>query len=422
MRSKLIEKRKELDAKRERMSAVLKEAGDDLDMDKITTLEGDSAGKAQQIRTLHDEINDIGTEVDELAETVKMADGFTDLEGRRREHREKAGLEHPSDLGDLYKLMQQRGEPVKSFGELAIESEAIKDYKGGQGPISEIDYDIKAIMTTATGWVPETTRGPRLIDFVTRPIQVTDTIPGTTTNQIAIKYMQETTFTNAAAETAEGVAKPEAALALTEQTDPVRKIAVWIPVTDEQMEDVPQVQGYINNRLPFMVKQRLDRQILIGDGIAPNLKGITARAGIQTQAKGADPVPDAFYKALTKVMLTGAGNGGALPNVMYMNPLDWQTVRLLRTADGIYIWGSPSDNGPPRMWGHSVVLAEGLTQGTGLVGDTSYAELATKKGITLHVSDSHSDFFILNQLAIRAEMRAALVVYRPAAFCTVTGI
>lgn len=420
MKSKLVEKRKELDAKRKKLAEVFAEAGDDLDMELVTTFEGDSAAKAKQIKDHHDEINVLSTEVDELAETVKIAEGFS-LEEKRHEER-RTQLEHPADLGDMYKLMQHMQTPVKSFGEIAIESDAIKEYKGGQGPISEIEYDIKAIMTTATGWVPETTRGPRFIDLVTRPIQVTDTIPTTTTNQIAIKYMQETTFTNAAAETAEGVAKPEAALGLTEQTDPVRKIAVWIPVTDEQMEDVPQVQGYINNRLPFMVKQRLDTQILVGDGTAPNLSGILDRVGIQTQAKGADPIPDAFYKAMVKVMLTGAGNGGAIPNAMYMNPLNWQTVRLLRTADGIYIWGSPAEMGPNRMWGLTVVLAEGLTLGTGLVGDTSYLELAIKKGITLQVSDSHADYFILNQLAIRAEMRCALVVYRPAAWCQVTGI
>jgi HK97 family phage major capsid protein len=277
-------------------------------------------------------------------------------------------------------------------------------------------------MTTSAGWVPETTRGPRIVDFVTRRYEVTDTIPSTTTNQVAIKYMEETTYTNAAAEVAEGGTKPEAALALTERSDPVQKIAVWIPVTDEQLEDVPQVQGYINNRLPFMVKQRLGLQILVGDGTAPNISGILDRSGIQTQVTGSDPVPDAIYKAMVKVMISGSGNGGAIPNVVYMNPLDWQDIRLLTTADGVYIWGSPMDPGPERIWGLPVVLAEALTQNTAIVGDTTYAELAVKKGITMKVTDSHSDYFIKNLQVVLAEMRAALVIYRAAAFCSVTGV
>jgi hypothetical protein len=38
------------------------------------------------------------------------------------------------------------------------------------------------------------------------------------------------------------------------------------------------------------------------------------------------------------------------------------------------------------------------------------------------VSDSHSDYFIKNLLAILAEIRAALVVFRASAFCEVTGL
>jgi HK97 family phage major capsid protein len=86
--------------------------------------------------------------------------------------------------------------------------------------------------------------------------------------------MEETTFTNSAAETAEGGTYPESALALTERSTPVQKITTFIPVTDEQLEDVPQIQGYLNNRLPFMVRQRLDLQILTGNGTTPNLRGL----------------------------------------------------------------------------------------------------------------------------------------------------
>lgn len=411
LKSQLVEKRGELDAKRKALQEIFTEAGPDLDMDKVKSVEGDSQAKVEKIRSLHDEIGDLQKAVDSFVIAIKASEG------------EDAQAEAREVLRDMKHGERGGGAPqIKSLGQYFADSKQYREAKDKKDLSIEYDIELKTLMTTSAGWAPETTRGPRMIDFVTRPIQVVDTVPTTTTSQTAIKYMQETTFTNNAAEVAEAGTKPEAALALTEVTDPVRKIAVWIPVTEEQLEDVPGVQSYIDNRLTFMVRQRLDSQILVGDGTAPNLSGILDRVGIQTQAKGADPTPDAFYKAMTKVRLTGAGNGGAIPNAMYMHPNDWQEIRLLRTTDGIYIWGSPADTGPERMWGLAVVLAEGLTEGTGLVGDTSYLELAVKKGVTLKTTDSHSDYFIKNQLVILAEMRAALVVYRPAAWCQVTGI
>ena len=86
-----------------------------------------------------------------------------------------------------------------------------------------------------------------------------------------------------------------------------------------------------------------------------------------------------------------------------INPVDWQEVRLLRTADGIYIWGNPSEAGPERIWGQQVVKAQAMPEGTALVGDfANFSELATKAGIELKMSDSHSDFFVKGKLALRA--------------------
>ena len=198
----------------------------------------------------------------------------------------------------------------------------------------------------------------------------------------------------------------------------MRKIAVWIPVTDEQLEDVPGMQEYIENRLGFMVRQRLNTQILVGNGTPPNLLGILSVVGIQTQAKGVDPTPDAVYKAMTKVRVTGQ----AMPSAYVTHPNDWQEVKLLRTTDGIYIWGNPSEMGPDRIWGLPVVLDAGMTEGTGIVGDfANYSLLAERKGLTIKVGYQNDDF-IKNQRSIVAEIRAAFAVLRPTAFCSVTGI
>jgi HK97 family phage major capsid protein len=171
-------------------------------------------------------------------------------------------------------------------------------------------------------------------------------------------------------------------------------------------------------RLPFLVRQRLDRQILTGDGSAPNLRGFNNLSGVQTQAKGSDPTPDAIYKAMDLVRVTGR----AVPNIVYMHPNDWQAIRLLRTADGIYIWGNPSEAGVERIWGVRVVQTDAQTQNTGLVGDAAnFSQLFMRQDVTVEIGYTGDDFTDGRQ-TFRCGVRAALVGYRPAAFCQVTGI
>lgn len=402
----LKEAQGKVDAKAKALADIFAEAGPDVDLSKVKCVAGDTKAIAEHIGNLNNELTDLGKERDRLVGVAKAA-------AAARSHSDSAeGL----DVG----RPEQKTAAFKSLGDSFVGSIAFKGRPSGNpGPSAEIDVDLKTLMETTAGWAPESTRTGKVVDYATRPIQVIDIIPQTTTSQVAVVYMEETTFTNNAAETSEGGTFGEAALALTEVSSPVRKITVWLPITDEQLEDEAQARTYINNRLPFMIRQRLDLQILVGDGTAPNLSGIHDRAGIQTQAKGADPTPDAVYKAMTKVRVTGQ----AMPNAYVSHPNDWQDIRLLRTADGIYIWGSPSEAGPERIWGLQVVQAQAETENTGLVGDfANFCDLAVKRGIDIQVSNAHSDYFVKGKLAMRADMRAALQVYRPAAFATVTGI
>ncbi len=406
----LKEAQGKLEAKRKELADIFTEAGPEIDLGKVKSVKGTTHDKAARIRELNDEQTDLAKEVEGLLGVQKAAERAKTADDRHLGYGESGDDEG----GPTY-----RGAPrQKSFGELFTDSDAYKMKAGPVGPEATLDVELKTLMTTTAGFAPEVTRSGRVVDFATRPIQVAELIPQTTTTQSAVQYMEETTFTNAAAEVAEGGTYPEAALAYTEQTSLVRKISVYLPVTDEQLEDEPRLRGILDNRLPFMVRQRLDSQILVGNGTAPNLRGLLNIVGIQTQAKGADPTPDAVYKAMVKVQVTGQ----AQPNLLVMHPNDWQDIRLLRTADGLYIWGNPSDAGPERMWGLTVAMAQALTENTGLVADTNYLELAVRRGIDVQVSNSHSTYFVEGKQAIRADMRVALVPYRPAAIATVTGI
>jgi len=404
--AKLKEAREALDAKRDELKRVFDEAGPERDMDQVTVIPGDSNAKVDWIRARNDEITDLHAEVKRLEE---IEVGATNA-GAARE----AGAENgePSETPDS----------AKSLGQRLVESAAFKGFQGGTGPKSEIKIPSlrNTLFETSAGWSPESTRTDVVSLFPTRPApDVVDFIPTLPTGQSAIKFMRETLFTNNAVEKAEGAAYGEAALTLTEVSLPVEKIPVFLAVTDEQLEDVEGVAAYIDQRLVFMIRQRLDAQVLVGDGATPNLEGTLNVSSINTQAKGADTVLDALYKGIDLVRTTGFTE----PGVVFMTPTDFQPVRIDKTTDGIYIWGHPSMPGPFTMWGVPLKLTTAVTANTAVLGDyANFSNLYIRRGVDVQISNSHDDYFVNGKQAIRADLRVAMVHYRPSAFCEVTGI
>jgi HK97 family phage major capsid protein len=320
---------------------------------------------------------------------------------------------------------EQPGQKVerKSAGQQFVESavyKAARQSGGGHRHQPHVaDVDLKTLMSTTAGWDPEDTRREGVLLTALQQPRVLDLVGKSSTDQSTVLYMEETTHTNNAAEVAEAGTYGEAALAFTERSSEVRKTGVWIPVTDEQLEDVSRIQSLIDNRLRTMLMKRLDSQLLVGNGTAPNLRGVNNVSSILTQAKGADPVFDAFYKAIVQINT----NAFEDPDGIVVNPSDWQDVRLTRTTDGVYIMGNPDMAGPQRLFGLPVVLTTHQTAGTGLVGCWSaHSDLVSRRGIEVQITNAHSTYFIEGKQALRMDMRCAFIVDRASAFCQVTGI
>jgi HK97 family phage major capsid protein len=243
-------------------------------------------------------------------------------------------------------------------------------------------------------------------------------LQGTTTAQV-IDYYEETTFTNAAAETTEANAKGEGALDFTLRTSSVRKIATFVPVTDEMLADVPAFESYLTQRLGFMVKRREETQLLVGDGSAPNIRGILNTSGVQTSSGLGHSTIDSIYLGITKVRAVGF----AEPTAFVAHPNDWADIRLSKDAQGNYLLGPATEEGPVRIFGLQGRLTTAMTENTLLVGAFKpHAQVFRRSGIDIAISTENEDYFIKNKVAVRAEERLALVVYRPTAFCKVDAI
>lgn len=387
----------------------------------------DAIAVAEHVKSLNAEADALAVHIETLSAAEKAA---SDHEARSKGLR---GFVHPGQGGQPGNRNQ-----FKSIGEQLVNSPEFKEWYGTRSPQgATIQFGdmlpseflakaaafetmgSKALMATTAGFAPESIRLPGFVDAVTRPIQLLDILPMGNVSQAAVPYMEETTRTHAAAEAAEGAAFAESTFAFTQRSVGVVKITDSLPVTDEQLEDVALIESYANSRLAFGVRQRLDQQAMTGNGTAPNMRGILNTAGIQTLARGTDPQMDALYKAMVRIRTIGR----ALPTHHVINPLDWQDIRLTRTADGIYIFGSPMESGPERLWGLPVVQNESIAENTSLVGsfEPSWITLFERRGIDIQVGYTGTQF-TQGIRTMRADMRAALVLYRPAAFHTVTGM
>lgn len=379
------------------------EAGETKDFSKVLIF-GAGLSNADKVKKMTDlsakltEYHDDLKEYEALIAVRKTADDAVDFKG--------VPQDNPGKQAEM-----------KSIGQMIKESGLLKDKSKS---FFLPDVDMKTLFETAAGWAPMVQRLPGYVASPVRQPTALNFIPQYTTNQNSIKYMKETTYTATnAVEKAEGTALGEVVLALTETSDEVEKVGAFIPVTDVQLEDEPSVGQYLTDRLTLMVKNRIESQCLVGTGVTPLLLGTASLSSPNSQAKGADPTPDTIFKAMTLIRSVGF----AEPSVIFMHPNDWQDIKLLRTADGIYIYGNPADAGPERMWGVPVCVTTAVTENTGLIGDyTNYAALYWRKGLEVAISSGYNTYFTEGKQAVRITARCAMVHTRDKAFALCTGI
>lgn len=275
--------------------------------------------------------------------------------------------------------------------------------------------------STSAGAFITPDRMAEMVELGRRPLVLRDIVRILQTESDLIEYVEQTTRTNNAAVVAEATAssgssgiKPESEVAFAVRQTAVKVIANWMAVTRQAVADVRQLRSLIDLELEENVDEELEDQALQGDGTGNNFTGIYNTSGTQSQAYTTGLLVTA-RKARTLVRTVGRD----IANAYVMHPNDWEDFDLLTDGETRYYFGGPLVMGTPRLWGLPVVESEGALEGTALVGNFRRAILWDREEFTIRISDSHSDFFVRNLLAVLGELRAAFALTKPAAIVEV---
>ncbi len=316
-----------------------------------------------------------------------------------------------TEIGQKMDKHQASNDALLSTGAEFVKSDeflALKERK-----IQSARVEIKNTVLAVNGATAFPQNTQSIVPGVFKPLTIRDILPSGTTNAIMVVGMKEASRTNSAAEVLQGAAKPESALTFSQYNVPIETIAHFIKVSNQLLADAPAVVSYIDNFLRYGLEERIDLQLLKGDGVSPNLSGILKAGNFTafTPTTGANLV-ESINKA--KYALWALGYA---PDTVIVNPANWAAMEMARegAGTGAYLYGAPGTNAGMNPFGLRVVLSANMTLGQFAVGQFARSSMLwERQGITVEMGYVNDDF-TKNLVTIRAETRMGLETRVPAA-------
>ena len=364
----------------------------------------------EQLEAKADEQSKLNGEVHQEVkdELKKWADTYKELKDRQDELEKQA------------KRLSKGEDERKSFKDHLIESitenhDRIRNVKSA----GRFQFDVKDAITmtqgdSLTGEVIAPTRVPGIFHDPDRQVHVRQFLQSTTTDSNAIRYVIEDGYEDGTDVTAEGSTKPKSSLGLEAKTANVVKIATHMKVSDEMLEDVAGLAGYITTRGTTKYRLKEDQQLLYGTGLNNQLEGLTVAATAWGAATINNPINNLY-----DVAVDGSANlakKNYMPSGIMVHPTSWFDLITTKDSDGQYIVPDLIRQGlaPAQLAGVPVVRNTAVTEGDILMAN--FAQMATiydRRGVSVRFFEQNEDDAINNLITVVIEGRLALPVYLP---------
>lgn len=418
-------------------------------LDKVKGLINEMADQHKKALALKAEKGEVPSEIREKLDLMakdseKWTNAYNDWQKESEDYKKRIS-EVETRLNRKGAASDEEEDKRRSIGEYVTESKEFKEYiasgrvqsrNGNTGKIAIPDpytFGVKDIVTQVQGTtLIRNERRPGILQVPNIPLTVRSIMSVGRTSSNAVEYVKESTQTNNAGPqwspiatspptgVQDGALKNKSDLSYTLVTTPVRLIATYMKASRQILDDVPQLQSEINNRLLYFLALEEELEILTGDGTGGQLLGIIPQATAYDAGLdvAGDSKIDTIRHALLQVTLSKY-----MPTNIVLHPQDWHDIELTKTGEGAsantgsYLMTNPSAQAAPRLWGRPVLESLNMTAGDFLVGNFPLgAQLFDRMEPGVQIATQNEDDFIRNMITVLAEERVALAVYRGDAF------
>lgn len=381
----------------EKNAASLKEA-----QESIEALKKELADKQKELSDKQKEFEDWKVSKDEAdKKNQEVIDNHL-----KAEKRAKLSGVNTKSFGDIIKDAVQE----KTDDLIKLSRRELKDGK--------VSIDLKAAADVTTSNVTGGTawgdiKQPGIIMNPNRKVHIRQIVPvGTIGPGTQYVFMRENgDGEGAPAPTSETGTKPQFDVDLVESSVDIETIAGWMRVTRKAMNNIPGFISFLQQRLPEKLLKVEDSQLLTGDGISPNIKGIMTAGNYTAATTTAGVLVERIIDSLAQLEDDEERDATGI----LLRPKEYYNF-FKNKADGSGEYDLPQNvafaNGTLYISGVPVFMSTAMTDGKFIVGDWRMgAQLLIQEGMRIEFFEQDTDNVQKNKVTIRIEETIAFPVY-----------
>lgn len=228
-------------------------------------------------------------------------------------------------------------------------------------------------------------------------------VGSTTGNRVV--WVEETDEQGTPVFIAEGAAKTPLSVKYVEANASVKKIAISGKITTEMMADAAYLVSHIQNNLVKRVRLATENQLLNGDGVGDNLKGLKTYATAFSAGTLALGIALANEFDVLNAVALQCELANGVPNCVFINPVTLAKMKSIKDTTGEPLWKSYLDiHGVLTVGGMMIVTTTAVTAGEFIGGDCTVANVLFRENLKVQIGLDGNDF-INNKKTVLVEQR-----------------